>query len=142
MAEKVIGAASLQSKLSALTQNKGIIEGLNKAVARVEASARLNAPVDDGALRASITHEVDVAALQGSVGTPLSYAPYVEFGTGIFAKDDTGRKEPWTYKDEEGNWHTTAGQQPQPFLYSSLVSNKKKIISDIQQGIKEDLRGK
>ena len=45
----------------------------------------------------------------------VPYAVYVEYGTGIYAADGSGRKTPWRYKDEEGNWHVTSGQEAQPF---------------------------
>jgi len=45
----------------------------------------------------------------------VPYAVYVEYGTGIYAADGSGRKTPWRYKDEEGKWHVTSGQEAQPF---------------------------
>ena len=135
------GLDGLMNKLSKIQSEEAIIQGLSKAAAAVEKTARQLSPVDDGSLRASITHEVDAAALSASIGTPLSYAPYVEFGTGIHSSEGTGRQEPWTYQDEEGEWHTTAGQHPQPFLYPSLVKNENKIKKEISDAIRKEMRG-
>ena len=39
-----------------------------------------------------------------------------------------GRKDvPWHYQDEEGNWHTTSGQKPNPFLTRAAVRGIPKI---------------
>lgn len=69
-----------------------IQEALTKCALLVEADAKLNCPVDTGSLRSSITHNVykDYA----EVGTNYEYAPYVEFGTGLFAVNNYGRKTP------------------------------------------------
>ena len=51
----------------------------------------------------------------------------VEYGTGLFAEAGNGRQTPWSYQDADGQWHTTIGQQPQPFLRPALDANKQKI---------------
>ena len=75
------------------------------------------APVRLGNLKGSIQVEafVEDGIPTSETGPTAEYAPYVEYGTGIYAADGTGRKTPWRYKDEEGNWHTTSGQEAQPF---------------------------
>lgn len=45
----------------------------------VHTSARNSVPVDTGDLKKSIT--LDVQGKSATVGTPLHYAPYVEYGT-------------------------------------------------------------
>jgi len=51
----------------------------------VEAEAKKNAPKGTGELRRSITSRVEDD--KGIVYTPLEYAPYVEYGTGLFAEN-------------------------------------------------------
>ncbi|MEG1415682.1 MAG: hypothetical protein RSC49_03660 [Clostridium sp.] len=72
-------------------------KNLNKACLLVERDAKQNCPVDMGILRASMFTGVDmkVNELVGVVANSSSYAPYVHNGTGIYAKDGTGRKTPW-----------------------------------------------
>lgn len=63
-----------------------IAQALLRGALRVEGDAKRNAPVRTGRLRASITHsalEVQGDLLQIRVGTNVTYAPFVEFGTGI-----------------------------------------------------------
>ena len=64
-----------------------------RSATAVETDAKRNAPVDRGRLRSSIAHEVDKGKppLWARVGTNLEYAPYMEFGTGIFAEGDGGK---------------------------------------------------
>lgn len=133
---------SLLRKIDKLKNiDDAVMKGLEKGAMRVEADAKVKAPSDDGHLRASITHELDDSKLQAEVGTGLYYAPYVEHGTGVFAADGNGRKTPWSYEDEEGNWHTTAGQRPQPFLQPSFDANKKAIKKDVVEAVSKHIGG-
>jgi hypothetical protein len=77
-----------------------ITKCLIKSCLLVENSAKEKVPVDTGALRRSITSEVKEK--EGVVGTNLLYAPYVEFGTGLFATNGDGRKTPWSYQTADG----------------------------------------
>ena len=83
--------------------------------------------VDTGNLRGKITFDVD--ALQGivTIGTNVEYAPYVEFGTGLWAEDGGGRQDGWQYMDAEGNWHFTYGQPPMPFIRPAVEFNREKV---------------
>ena len=99
----------------------------------VEAAAKQYAPKGNGELRRSITSKVENA--EGSVFTPLEYAPYVEYGTGLFAENGGRQDVPWSYQDDEGEWHSTSGQKPQPFMRPALDEN----IAMIKQILKEEL---
>lgn len=115
---------------------EAVTRGLKKACIAVEVQAKRNCPVDDGVLRASITHEID--GLAGYVGSGVEYAPYVHQGTGIYAVNGDGRKTPWIYKDAEGKVHRTVGQKPQPFLQEAVDSLERKIPKLIEEGLKGD----
>jgi len=63
---------------------KKIATELEKKAIKVVRASKRNAPVDTGRLRSSITY--DMIELPGQlpkaiVGTNVSYAPFVEFGT-------------------------------------------------------------
>lgn len=124
MAE-IINLDKLNYKLENLA-NLNVSKALNKACLVVENEAKRLCPVDTGDLRSSITHEVNNDV--GIVGTNKEYAPYVEFGTGIFASEGNGRDTPWSYQDDKGEWHTTVGQKPQPFLETAIQTKKKLVI--------------
>lgn len=109
---------------------------LDRACQIVENEAKTNCPVDDGVLRASITHQVEDN--KGVIGSNVEYAPYVHEGTGMYAKDGQGRQAvPWTYKDAEGKYRSTKGQKPQPFLQDALDNNHEKILQCFE-GVLED----
>jgi len=110
---------------------------LDKACLIVERAAKQKAPKGrTGELRRSITHKVE--DLQGIVYTPLEYAPYVEFGTGLFAESGGRTDVPWSYQDEEGNWHTTYGRQPCPYMRPALDENISEIKRVMAEGVIND----
>lgn len=90
--------------------------------------------VDTGRLRNSISHARDDNAAY--IGTNVEYAAYVELGTGIYAEEG-GRKTPWSYKDENGEWHRTSGMKPRPYLRPAAlnyVDEYKEIVKTALQG--------
>lgn len=131
---EVKGVDELIVKLNNIADESKIQQQLGIACALVERSAKMKAPKDTGALRRSITSKVD--GLTGIVFTPLEYAPYVECGTGLFAENGAGRKDvPWNYQDDKGEWHSTRGQKPQPFMRPALNENRTEIIRIIKEGL-------
>jgi HK97 gp10 family phage protein len=68
----------------------------------------------------------------------LEYAPYVEFGTGLFAENGGRTDVPWCYQDDEGNWHTTSGMKPQPYMRPALEENRNEIINILKEAITND----
>lgn len=136
---EIIGLEDLDKKLAKMLDPVLVSKSLGKACALVERSAKQKAPKDTGALRRSITSKVDPVALEGTVFTPLEYSSYVEYGTGLFAEDGDGRKDvPWHYQDEKGEWHTTSGMKPQPYMRPALNENRTEIIRILKEGIKQD----
>lgn len=106
---------------------------LGKACALVERAAKQKAPKDTGALRRSITSKIE-----GNVGivfTPLEYAPYIEYGTGLFAENGGRTDVPWNYQDDEGNWHETSGLHPHPYMRPALYENREKIKRILKEGL-------
>ena len=125
--EEVLGA------LDDLADTSNLNAALGKACALVERSAKQKAPKDKGDLRRSITSKVE--GTEGVVYTPLEYAPYVEYGTGLFAENGGRQDVPWNYQDDEGNWHSTSGQKPQPYMRPALNENREEILRIIRDGI-------
>ena len=87
-----------------------------------------------------IIEETSENRTTGAVGTNLEYAPYVEFGTGIFSSLGNGRQDRWSYKDAKGEWHSTIGQQPQPYLHPALDDNREEVKKLIQKKIEEGVK--
>lgn len=109
---------------------------LKRACLVVERAAKQKAPKDNGDLQRSITSKVE--NYEGIVYTPLEYAPYVEYGTGLFAEDGGRTDVPWNYQDEEGEWYSTSGQKPQPFMRPALDENREEIMRVLREGLLND----
>ena len=126
MEVKITGLTELTQKLDSLLD---INDGMKKCCALVERSAKEKVPVQTGELRRSITSKVENNGLEitGTIYTPLEYAPYIEYGTGLFAEEG-GRPTPWCYQDDKGEWHTTSGQPPQPYMRPALNENRTTIL--------------
>lgn len=134
------GLDELLDSLEGLTDANKVERSLGKACALIERSAKTKAPKDDGVLRRSITSKVErnVDAIQGIVYTPLEYAPYVEYGTGLFAEEGGRKNVPWHYQDDEGEWHTTSGQKPKPYMRPALDENREEILRILKEGLLND----
>lgn len=90
------------------------------------------APVNGGRLRNSISHKVSDGEVY--IGSNAEYTAYVELGTGVYYPG--GRDTPWRYQDANGNWHTTTGSPPQPFLKPAVVDHR----SEYRDIVKNELK--
>lgn len=140
MAIEFEGLDEILDSLDKLADTKQLNDTMGQVCALVERDAKQNAPKDTGALARSIQSKVENnnGSIQGVVFTPLEYAPYVEFGTGLFAESGGRTDVPWSYQDDEGNWHTTKGQRPQPYMRPAIDNNREKIVRMIKEGFSID----
>lgn len=128
------GLDEVLEELENLVSPEQLEKGLEDACLIVVRAAKQKAPKGrTGELARSITHKVE--EYQGIVYTPLEYAPYVEFGTGIFAENGGRTDVPWHYQDEKGEWHTTSGMPPHPYMRPALDENREAIINAIKGGV-------
>ena len=161
MAIEFEGLDDILKRFEAIGDIKGAEAALKEATALVEGEAKKKAP--KGELRNSIESKVD--GLTGTVFSPLEYAPYVEYGTGLFAEGEGGgRKEvPWVYVEGSTGTHKktihteesanqavaflrskglkafkTSGQEAQPYMRPALDENKDKILEIFRKGLKDD----
>lgn len=171
MAE-IIGEDIFKAKLDQLGDIDYTIP-LMQACALVEATAKenivANGSVGTGALLGSINYEIDGNV--GYVQTSIPYAPYVEYGTGIYATNGDGRTPYWVYvKNGDGSYESaepggktytleeakqvmailrskgleafyTAGSRPKPFLNPALEANEAQIDQIFQDYIQTILEG-
>lgn len=140
MSIQIDNIGPLIQRLDNLVDANKIDGAMGKCCALVERRAKQLAPKDTGQLRNSITSKVerDGNDVIGVVFTPKEYAPYVEYGTGLFAEKG-GRKDGWAYEDEEtGNLIFTRGQRPQPYLRPALNENRNKILKILEESVKND----
>jgi HK97 gp10 family phage protein len=130
---KIEGLDNILKKLENMADAETLEKSLGKCCALVEGEAKKKAPKDSGALRRSISSRVE--GDKGIVFTPLEYAPYVEYGTGLFAENGGRQDVPWYYEDDEGVWHKTSGMKPQPYMRPALDENRKEILEILARGI-------
>lgn len=137
----LIGEEKVFETLDNLVDVQNLERAMSKAALLVEAEAKKKAPRGNGDLARSIASKVETSGgeVVGTVFTPLFYAPYVEYGTGLFAEDGNGRKDvPWHYKDDKGEWHSTSGQKPQPFMRPAFDENREQVLRILMEGVIDD----
>lgn len=110
------GQKQLQNNLKKINKKvkTDIEEALTNSALIVERDAKINAPVDTGRLRSSITHkENDYGSDNPSVeiGTNVQYAEAVEYGT--------------------------SKQSAQPFLFPAYSGNKQRILKEFAKVFKK-----
>lgn len=129
MGVTVVGLDRVYHHLDSNCSAAEMIPRMNKACNLVLREAVQKAPDRTGMLRRSIATRVytEGGDVIGEVYSPLEYAIYVEYGTGQYAEGGNGRKTPWVYMGDDGNFYTTSGQHPQPFLRPALTENKAAI---------------
>ena len=169
MAVEIEGLNGVFERLEGIANQETIERALNNATLTVERAAKINAQAisDTGngeGLAGSITSVVK--DLKGVVFTPLFFAPYVEYGTGIEATHPTrqGRQDvPWVFVKNSGkegssqrsytldeakkamaflrskglDAYYTYGMKPQPFMRPALDDNREEILRLLKKGLLE-----
>jgi len=99
----------------------------------IEQSAQGYAPVDTGALRDSITTEIDDSGktVIGRVGPHVDYAEYVEFGTGRLGNPEA----PYPHVE---SW---PGMVAQPYMRPAFEENKDAVKDLFRSQISAALEG-
>lgn len=136
---KFEGLDKLIDKIEDFDDVHAMTRAMQDACNIVEGAAIDKAPKKTGALRRSIKSKVELTgnSIEGIVYSPLEYAPYQEYGTGLFAENGNGRKTGWAYEDEKtGETIFTRGNRPHPFLRPAVNENKDKIINIIKGALK------
>lgn len=167
MSVSIQGLDDVLERFERIADAGKVKQGITKACMLVERQAKINAQSlseGDGTLAGSIASRID--DYEGVIYTPLFYAPYVEYGTGIEAKDGKGRQDvPWVYVEHSGqesgnaqksytyetalqavailkgkglDAHLTYGQKPQPFMRPALDVNRDRILELLGEGLIKD----
>lgn len=129
---EVQGIEKLMSALVTMSNpdfaDQTLRKGLMLAGKQVQGTAKQLCHVVTSQLRNSI----EVAPIENgvSVGTNVKQAIFEEFGTGKQGDPSVTHttKDRWSYRDKDGNWHTTQGHEPHPFLYPALKANEQNIV--------------
>lgn len=154
------GIEKITAMLEGIVSDEQIEKAMGQACALVERAAKTKAPKEDGELRRSITSKVENGV--GIVYTPYEIAPYIEYGTGLYAEEGNGRKEvPWVYVEGSSNdspvkktytedeadsavaflrskgldARKSYGRHPEPYMRPALYENKQKILEILKGGL-------
>ena len=131
------GLNELLETLDGLVDEEKVDKALTRACLLVERSAKQKAPKGDGNLRNSIKSRVKNG--EGVVYTNKEFAPYVEYGTGLFAEQGGRTDVPWVYKDiKTGEFVSTSGQHPHPYMRPALDENREEIMRILREVILSD----
>ena len=130
---EIEGLEKIVERIQDMAQTQKMERAMGKACAIVERDAIKKAPKGAGDLRRSIQSRVekDGKDIVGVIFTPLEYAPYVEYGTGLFAETGGRTDVPWVYCDDKGDFYSTSGMKPQPYMRPALNENREKILEII-----------
>lgn len=142
----VRGADGLIAKLDDMAAFD-VVDALNECGDIIERTAKELCPVDSGQLQGSI-HKQPIEDNTVTVSTNVNYAPYVEYGTGVFNHGDgmywvfvkgSPSQGPTSHKRytldqakqivarmrKEGlDAYYTNGQPPQPYMHPALFNNQ------------------
>ena len=160
MSVEIKGINDIIDRLEGVADAAKMRKAITDACMIVERAAKINAQAVSDGIAGSIASRY--SDYSGEVYTPLFYAPYVEFGTGIEAEDGKGRQDvPWVYVEHSGregstqksytqaeaeqtvailrgkglDAHYTYGQKPRPFMRPALDDNRERITEVLKGGL-------
>lgn len=105
------------------------IDLLNETIQNIETESISLAPVDLAFLKSSINGEVE--GLNGIVGTPIKYAPYMEFGTGGLVDVPAGLED---YASRfKGAGIKQVNLFPRPFLIPAFKKHTAIMLQELEK---------
>ena len=163
MSVSIQGLDGVLERIEGIADAGRMKKAITNATLLVERAAKINAQAistDNEGLAGSIASRIE--DYSGIVYTPLFFAPYVEYGTGIEAEGGKGRQDvPWVFVKHSGqetksqksytleeakramailrgkglDAYYTYGQKPQPFMRPALDENRDAIIAKLKEGL-------
>jgi len=132
----VEGVEEVQRKMEQVVRDLGgapVVNAMRDCTLKVQRDAKILAPVDTGRLRASIFPEVrtHTEVIEGVVGSNVTYAPYQELGTGIYAGPEASFAGSFAVMGALG---AKGGIRPRRFLARALERNRE-FIKHTWEGI-------
>ena len=125
-----------------------MLEAFRDGTMVVQRDAKINAPVDTGRLRASITPEVRTSKtareIMGVVGSNVEYAAYMELGTKPhwppIAALETWARRHGIPAFLVARSIATSGTKARKFLQNAFKKNRKWIIARIERAVQEIIK--
>ena len=143
MNAKLINSKKLQKNLE--RHGKSVRDmtrvSLRAGALLIQNEASENVSVKSGNLKRSITHNIeeDQKTQVAKIGTPVEYAPYVEFGTRPHTIRATNKKALANKKAGVvfGKTVNHPGSQAKPFLRPAFESKKDEAIKEVEDALDE-----
>lgn len=134
------GLDDIIGKMEDLGGDELVDKALQRTAGLVQGQAKLLAPVappkyGGGALRDSISVS-EVKDRSAEVFTNSDHAVFNEFGTGTRgdpAVPHTSKKS-WTYMGTDGQFHTSCGMEPRPFMRPAAEKGRQ-LIGEVFDGV-------
>jgi hypothetical protein len=107
MSVEIEGLENVLDAFSNLADEQALKRAMGQACSLVVGDAIKKVKKGEGELQKHMQFRVEGTGndIVGVVFNPLEYAPYVEYGTGMFAENGDGRQGYWVYvKDSEGGF--------------------------------------
>jgi HK97 gp10 family phage protein len=110
-------------------------KAMNTSMIAVESNAKRGAPVDTGRLRASIvTTKAKKEDLVARTVVGANYGPYIEFGTGAYARDYLASQDAEMQRYAMQFYVNGLGKLPaQPFLFPAWESERPKFEKAVKE---------
>ncbi len=135
---EIEGLSELKARLAASPKvmDQASHQMLEMGTFIAEGEAKQQTPINDGVLRGSITSKVTKEGneMVGIVGTNLDYAPYQEYGTGIYGPKGVPitpkQSSVLRFKTRDGQIvfaRSVAGTKPRKFMYHGLQAVKSNL---------------
>lgn len=142
--EEIRGLRETQKKTEQVVRDlKGepFLQAMRDSTLYVQRDAKINAPVDTGRLRASITPDIRSFGdrIEGVVGSNVVYAPYVELGTKphfppLAALATWARRHGRT-AFVVARAISQRGTKAREFLKRALMDNKDRIVKRLNEAV-------
>ena len=143
---KVLGVTEARRLFSPGKVRRTIAAALDQLVLgslQIERDAKILAPVDTDRLRSQITHEdlrIEAGEAFMRVGTNISYARFLEFGTGQRGASTELRESAEEKRQALGyRYGPKLGMTPRPFLFPAYENNREFVIARIAASAQREL---
>ena len=128
----------MREQVKAATKEQ-ILKGLYRIGMKMQEYAAKLCPVDTGALRDSITFQVDPNEPSVTLGSNSEYATYVELGTGQYSEVGGTPKKRWVYKDPlTGEWRIGVPQKPRHFIKPAVADHIETFKGILEDALSHD----
>lgn len=134
----VTGGAELAAKLRALGAKGPVMmaAALHAGALLIQNQAKVLVPKKTRTLSRSIIIVADKVGGNKAkvlIGPTVEYGKWIEFGTGIYAKDGKGRKTPWVWRTGDGRFITTRGYRPKPYMRPAFDEKREAALAEFQR---------